>query len=624
MSTYIQSNSQEEKILGNNEISNNNSINPFNINCGQNSYPAIPAQKKYPAFPIKNIYQPQLFINNNDFMDRFKCGLCENICEEPRYQYCGCQQVYCKKCLDFYYDVFHHRCPRCQKETKELEPTVSFKETILNLNLKCKNFDINCQWVGKFKDYKEHIEQNCLKEIINCPNKGCVIKLKRENMKDHLSKCQYSEYICDKCQMKIILMEKNVHKNFCPKEKISCPKECGAFIERDSLFEHESLCPNSFIDCPYKDLGCNDKYINKEKEQCLVKDSSKHLDLAINKIRNLENELQDLKKKIKSLENDKYELREKINILNDIINIRTSEGNSFYLNQSAQSLSRNENMVSILNREEKNSTENELINKDNNINENKSKEDEMNFPKPLNSEEKDNSNQYQYISKKRKIINYDKENNISDSPNKEFSLFQNNEQNKKKDKEYYLEYEEKNNKIYNLLENSNNLFEIKENIIEARYLNGSRHYFVFFNQKYDIPKYGSKKYEFEIKLLDKCDWLAFGVCDKTIVEKNNYEFDIKKNGKKKNTGVYIMNTNQIIWNCNNMKQCIKLKYKSLNRKNSTIKCTLIPNECELEFIFNKEFFITLNDVRCFESEYFSPCLIFLKNVSIETNFNYDK
>jgi hypothetical protein len=616
MSSYNQNNSEEEKKINSNDINNSNYkiTNSFNLLYEQNSCPAIPAQKKYPAFPIKNIYQPQLFINNNDFMDRFKCGLCENICEEPRYQYCGCEQVYCKKCLDFYYDVFHHRCPRCQKETKELEPTETFKNSILNLNMKCKNYDINCQWIGKFKDYKDHIEKNCLKEIINCPNKGCVIKLPRENMQCHLPKCQYCECICEKCQMKLIVMERNVHKNFCPKEKIPCPKACGTLIERDSLFEHESICPNSFIDCPYKDLGCNDKYINKEKEQKLFNDSSKHLDLAINKIRNLEGELQELKKKIKELENDKYELREKINILNELINIRTSDPNSFNLNQSAQSLSRNGKLVSLLKIEDNNSPADESMNNVEKINKSQSCNDLFNNQEDQNL----------YLSKKRKIINYNQENNKSESPNKEFSLFQNNEQDKSKDKEYYLEYEEKNNQIYELFENISNLFEVRDNIIEATYLNGTRHYFVFYNQKYNIPKYENKRYEFEIKLLDKCDWLAFGVCDKNIVEKNNFEFDIKKSGKKKNTGVYIMNTNQIIWNCNNMKQCIKLKYKSLNKKNSTIKCTLTPSECELEFIFNKEFFITLNDVRCFESEYFSPCLIFLKNVSIETNFHYGK
>ena len=109
-----------------------------------------------------------------------------------------------------------------------------------------------------------------------------------------------------------------------------------------------------------------------------------------------------------------------------------------------------------------------------------------------------------------------------------------------------------------------------------------------------------------------------------MVEKNNYELEmVKKNVKKRNQGTYTINANRVVWNCNNMKQCIKLNYNSLNKKDTIIQCTLSPSTCELEFMLNNEFFIILNDVRCFISESFSPCLIFLKNTSIETTFMYD-
>ena len=50
--------------------------------------------------------------------------------------------------------------------------------------MKCKNYVANCTWQGLLKEYEEHITKKCPKDIINCPYKGCVIKLKREEMKE--------------------------------------------------------------------------------------------------------------------------------------------------------------------------------------------------------------------------------------------------------------------------------------------------------------------------------------------------------------------------------------------------------------------------------------------------------
>jgi thiol-disulfide isomerase/thioredoxin len=241
-------------------------------------------------------------------------------------------------------------------------------------------------------------------------------------------------------------------------------------------------------------------------------------------------------------------------------------------------------------------------------------------------------NPYSFLSKKRKMNFYNFDDNISISTShKEFSIFSNFEENKdknkeKKEKDNFLDYiteNDKNDDIYNLLENTKNLFTIKGNIIDTQYLQGDKHYFVFFNQKYDIPKISTKKYTFKIKLLTKCEWLAVGICDKKIVESNNFEYDIKKFGKKKNTGIYIINVNKLVWNCNNYKQCIKLNYKTLSKKDTVIECTLSPNDCELEFMLNNDFFIVLNDVRCFSSDVFSPFLIFLKNGTVQTTFKYE-
>ena len=621
---------QEVKLSKDHNIKNNDNTSNNNCTILNIAYSSNLVQNNK-IYLEKNIYKPELLINNNIFIKRFICGLCKNICVEPRYQYCGCESAFCKKCLYLYYDSNHQKCPKCKKETKELIPNNSFSESILNLNMKCRN--ISCKWIGKLKDYKEHIYKICPKEFINCPNKGCIIKLRREEMPKHIPNCQYIEYICDKCHTKMNLVEKKSHKNICVKEKVKCPRGCGSFIERDNLNEHEKNCVNSYIDCPYNFLGCKDKFFKKEKDARLIKDAYIHLDLAIEKIKNLSKEVLDLNDKLNILVNDKNDLKNEINELKDII---IQKNNLSNINEN--NLINNENLFEDINNSPNKKEANEIINKYiNNSESKKNSQDKKRKRGLLRSPEIDISSQKkscQYLSKKRKLPLKEKENSIKS--NQEFSLFSNNEEDKEDkedkeeknvDKENYLDYnltkEGKNEEIYDLLESTNNIFSIRGNIIESPYLEGDKHYFVFFNQKYDIPKTSIGKYSFKIKLLQKIDWLGVGFCDRKIVENNNYEYDIKKHGKKRNMGIYIINTNHVVWNCNNMKQCIRLNYKSLNKNNTIIECTLLPDECEIEFMLNNEFFFILNDVRCFASECFSPCLIFLKNASLETTFNYN-
>ena len=655
-------NSKEEELKESNNIENNTISS---TNNSQSSIQKISFSHNlvinYPFYENKNIYNPELFINNFDFMDRYICGLCKNICDNPRYEYCGCESVFCKKCLDLYYESNNNKCPKCQKETRELIPNNSFNESILNLNMRCKN--LSCKWTGKFKDYKKHITKNCPKEFINCPNKGCIIKLRREEIPKHIVNCEYNEYICNICQTKMKMIEKNTHKNICPKEKIKCPRKCGDYIERDKLMEHEKICPNSYIDCPYSIfLGCKDKFMKKEKEERITKDTCKHLDLAIEKIQKLSNEINNLNSKVAIIENERNNLNNRLTIIendrNDLNNKITiienerndlkkeikelkeimlknyikinNEINSINIYQNSQNFFKNENPFEKMN--DMKNIKSEIIDKNFNnntekiIKEESIKKDLSNSPEiKLNSSYKS----CEYLSKKRKLSISNPDINSNNISNREFSLFANNNNNEdiSKEKEDILDYiaPKKGNdeELYNLLANTNFLFSIRGNIIESIYLKGDKHYFVFFNPKYDIPRSGNKKYSFRVTLLEKSDWLGIGLCDKKIVEKNNYQYDIKNNGKKRNLGVYIININKLIWNCNNIKQCIKLDYKSLNKKGTIIECTLSPNECELEFMLNNEFFFVLNDVRCFISDFFSPCLIFLKNGAIETAFNYN-
>lgn len=533
-------------------------------------------QKSSNNFPINNIYFPELFINNLEYMERFKCGLCEHICENPRYQYCGCHQIYCQKCLKLYYDLYHNQCPKCQKETKELVPSANFIESLLKLKMKCINYKSKCNWVGIYKEYNEHIKKYCPKEIINCPNKNCVIKVPREEMQLHIPKCEYRDYFCRNCLSKMPFFQKRTHKNFCPKTKILCPQECGEEIEREEVPEHYKECINSNMYCPYKSLGCKDIFQRNKKEERLIHDAPKHLHLAINLILELKEKVNKLEKTIEEMKNKKSNDFNDDNIINrddDISN-------------------------------DKNDKNSDIIDKDNN-----------------------NNKEKKFLEKKRIITDDGIQEDIIPRDNSPFSLFNQDlnyidiNNSKHNNNDDLSNNDSNNDYIYEFPKKYKNFFNVDGDIIEARFLDETKHHFIFFNQKYDIPKNSLNKYSFTIKLLTYCEFLAIGICDKKIVERNGYIFDKCSRNKG---GLYYFNVKSVVWNCNKVNECFKLNIGPFSAIGTAIICTFDPIKGILEFIIDNSKFITLNEVKCFEANCFSPFLVILKNCKIQTLFNYKR
>ena len=652
--------SQEKNSSENKQINKNTSpIENPNLNSLSPSiqnYVKPPKVKKFPNFPIKNIYSPELFLEQ-EYIEKFICGICENVCDDPVMQLCGCEQMYCRKCLLFYYDNYHHKCPECKKETKEPTAITAVGVIIKLKKMKCKNYTINCTWQGQCRDYKKHISNNCPKEIINCPNKGCIFKLRREGMDEHLEKCEYREIICNKCNLKIPINQSETHKEVCIKEKILCPQNCGDLIERGDINVHKTTCMCSLVECPYVFLGCKHTFIKKDKEKFLNEFMSFHLDLAVKKIYELEN----LKEKIQIYENEIKELklfkenREKdleeknINGKNeneldsdkkaDIIHI--SENGIVDNNEDAKKelVSFNEDDIKTNLKDDLNL---ESIEADNSKNEGKNMSKSINFEHKQNIINNDNLRKElegknskfvikHFLSKKREssphnitsIINSLNSNDMNSNQN--LNLISSIVKYVDSDEESgsSINDKPKKNSMYEFPNSTKNLFIVSNNIIETKNFKGEkRHHYVFFDSKYNIPTTSKEKYTIKFKILKDTVWLGMGICDKKIVERNNYEYipSKQKQGKKSNNGSYIFN-NQIIWNCNNYRQCQKF-LNTIFKENTTIECNLIPVECELEFRYDNNLIIKFNDVRCFKSDFFSPCLIFLHNSKVETTFIY--
>ena len=553
-------NNYNEESSSENEFDN---FSPESLNSLESSYPES-TNKKFPNFPIKSIFLPELFCEQNT-VKKYLCGLCENVCDEPVRVGCKCGNIFCKKCLNFYLNNEKKECPLCGGGGVEVVEAKKENMIIKGLKMKCVNYKNNCPWEDICEKYKNHIEIYCQEEIINCPNKnhGCVIKLKRKSILEHLGKCDFVQTICNKCGLHFPEKEKNSHIKICEKENIECPYGCGASFIRKELDNHKKVCECFVIKCPFNLIGCNDEFQKKDEKKRLNEDQEKHMQLLLEKIILLQNNFSQQGQSIKKIEEDIQFLKENnnninynnINNINDNNEISNENNNSFLLLKSTT---------------KKSKPSFEIIN--NNINE------------ELNVEE---------------------------------------------NKENILPLEEKES-MYNFISDTKKFFFINNNIIEAVNLSDKKHIFVFFDKKYNIPRSSEKKFKIRFKLLSDIKFLWMGFCDKKIVEENNYEFMPinSKNEKKKNNGIYCLGTNKMAWNCNNNRQCKSLKLDKdniMHKKYTIFEFCVTPIECELEIKINniEKPIVKFSDVRCFKSDCFSPCLIFLNNCKVETSFFYE-
>ena len=207
---------------------------------------------------------PKLFINQ-DFVSQFMCPLCEGVLNEPSMELCGCMKLFCKNCLNQYLKHNNNKCPISgDKIIKEPKLIDWVQNSLKLLDIKCKNYEEGCKWIGKYSKYNDHLKQ-CLKEPTHCINEGCNKIFLRENLENHIKDCQYRSISCNKCGMKIKYSEKDKHDDLCSKKEIKCPQNCGASFERCKLNEHKTKCPNTFIPCPFEKVGCKEKISRNNK-----------------------------------------------------------------------------------------------------------------------------------------------------------------------------------------------------------------------------------------------------------------------------------------------------------------------------------------------------------------------
>ena len=220
-----------------------------------------------------------------------------------------------------------------------------------------------------------------------------------------------------------------------------------------------------------------------------------------------------------------------------------------------------------------------------------------------------------FLNKKTSASNFKikEEDNIDMNNNENKDNTQLNNENNKGNNNYYFDINDLNP----------DKFLIINNTITSKNLDKKKHYYVFFKEEFNIGKNQKGLFKIFFKILKDVDWLGFGICDKTIVKENNYIFDDEK---MKNNGTYLLSVNSVSWNANNSSQfknkIIKIDSSKLQKAGTIIECVFSSDKGFLDFFVENVSIIRLTNIILFKSESYTPCIVFLKDCSVEVSVEY--
>lgn len=576
-------------------------------------------------------------------VNKFICPLCKGVLSNPIIPCKSDFKVYCKNCINKYLENNENKCPNCHNIADNNPQQFDIVGASIScLDTFCKNTKSGCKWQGKYAFYEKHILE-CPKEEIHCIFKGCDKIFLRERLDSHLKICPFRLIVCEKCGMNIIASQLLKHRDECPKEIIKCPQKCGLKLERNKFNEHKEKCPFTLIKCPFEKIGCNENIMRSEFYKKMHDNMSKHLNLFLIDYLNYKENAKNIWKQhgiefeSKNFNENKQKEKneEKIKdeqISNVLKKLETTDENKNEEKKKIKEinikLEENNIKNSPLIEEEKNEEKFVSISKDTNLKNIISVNLNQNQIKP----NQNLASQNNIISEKKEnlLIEEKKELHLLNKKRERSEEKQENQNNSKQIETHPTKNNEISNNIIDKKNeqntyNSNEIskkFTIDGNIIGSNCLEGNVHYFVFAHDSRKIKKDSEGDFIIKFEILEDVNWLSFGLCDKKIVENNEFTFS----GKFSNNGYFYISTNNVIWHCEDLKQRKKVEnppnIDRIGAKGNIIECKYTPSSSMLVFYVNKEFLAGLFNVKPLQSDYLIPCLVFLKNCSVKTTFEY--
>eukprot|EP00741_Cyanophora_paradoxa_P022382 tig00021462_g21608.t1 len=135
-------------------------------------------------------WSTEIFVVEACVPDVAFCQICLDILNDPVDANCEEQHVFCRACLDEWFDARPDgaACPTCNEalQRDRVRPAKSIRRLVLNLKASCPNRDAGCKWVEALSGRADHAAQ-CPLTIKQC--RGCGADFRQKDMQAHEAGC---------------------------------------------------------------------------------------------------------------------------------------------------------------------------------------------------------------------------------------------------------------------------------------------------------------------------------------------------------------------------------------------------------------------------------------------------
>ncbi|XP_062514736.1 TNF receptor-associated factor 6-like [Corticium candelabrum] len=245
-------------------------------------------------------------------VDRLRCAICLLVLREPVQTDCG--HRFCASCMSrnvgrsFQSRFIGQRfpCPSCGMPLTRSEtfPDNALKREILDLMIKCDRYEKSCEWVGELR-YREIHEKECEYVKEPCVSE-CGEMVIRKKMKDHKERlCVRRVTSCDHCSTRMEWRNLEAHHLTCLQYPVDCIYLCGQTLARSQMEDHTGRngnCPNSILDCDFRDNGCSFKGKRDELLRHIESNTTNHLSLMATELKATKLKLKETEAKLAGTE----------------------------------------------------------------------------------------------------------------------------------------------------------------------------------------------------------------------------------------------------------------------------------------------------------------------------------
>ena len=176
-------------------------------------------------------------------------------------------------------------CPLCNTFPLKTSADIYFKRRVLELQVRCFNRRLGCEWTGDLGDVEKHVNIGCVEggcsfTIIECK---CGRELQRQKYEKHVSnECAQRLITCKSCG--VTCTYEQITRQSCPRCQsyhIPCPNKCTDIVWlRDIQRHYDEECPLQEVECQYSYANCSTMVKRNEMQKHMDESKEKHLELV--------------------------------------------------------------------------------------------------------------------------------------------------------------------------------------------------------------------------------------------------------------------------------------------------------------------------------------------------------